>query len=143
MNTDFSSELRKQNNAMTFATLSLVFGVISLFSTCCCLPFIFSGIGITFALLSKRKGVPYSSFAKSGIITSVIGIILPFVIMIVILFSAMTTLKSEDAKQQFLDAYYEQYENQFHEEMPEDLKEEFENNVDILTDFFQDFPQPE
>lgn len=143
MNTGISSELRKQNNATAFAALSLVFGIISLFSTCCCLPFIFSGLGIMFALLSKRGAAPYSSFAKAGIISSVIGIVLSFIIMFVIFFASMTTLNDVNARREALDAYYERYENQMHEEMPDEIKEEVEKNMDNVVNFFQYFQLPE
>lgn len=69
-----SQEMKQPPNAM--ATASLVMGILALVTCCCCYGgMIFGGLGILFALLSRGDG-PLEGQAKTGMILSVIGLIL-------------------------------------------------------------------
>ena len=67
--------------AEKLATASMVLGIISLVSILCCCPFVFSAIGIVLALLSKGAEETLRPRAKTGIILSVIGIVVSIVLM--------------------------------------------------------------
>ena len=64
------------------ATAAFVLGIISLFSTLCCCPFIFSALGIILALLSKGAEKTLRPRAKTGLILSVIGMVVSLVLTI-------------------------------------------------------------
>ena len=63
------------------ATASMVLGIISLFSILCCCPFVFSAIGIVLALLSKGAEEALKPRAKTGLILSVVGLVVSFVLI--------------------------------------------------------------
>ena len=63
------------------ATASFVLGIISLFSILCCCPFVFSAIGIVLALLSKGAEETLRPRAKTGLILSIVGLGVSFVLM--------------------------------------------------------------
>jgi hypothetical protein len=64
----------KEQSADRLATAALVLGIISLVSTLCCCPFIFSAIGIVLALLSKGAEKVLRPRAKTGLILSIVGL---------------------------------------------------------------------
>ena len=64
----------KEQSADRLATAALVLGIISLVSTLCCCPFIFSAIGIVLALLSKGAEKMLRPRAKTGLILSIVGL---------------------------------------------------------------------
>lgn len=65
------------------STTSMILGIISIVtSCCCCIGIILGGLGLMFGCLSKVD-VNYDSKAKAGIITSVIGLILSVVSLII------------------------------------------------------------
>lgn len=63
----------KDAAADKLATASFVLGIISLVSVLCCCPFVFSGIGIVLALLSKGAEKTLRPRAKTGLILSIVG----------------------------------------------------------------------
>lgn len=65
------------------ATASLVMGILSLCSICCCMLFgvVFGVLGIIFAIMSK-KGERMDSQAKAGLILSIIGVAVTVLIII-------------------------------------------------------------
>lgn len=72
------SEPKQSPNNM--ATASLVMGILSLVSCCCYyVSFIFCGLGILFALLS-RTGEPMVGRAKVGLGLSIVGLVLAAVL---------------------------------------------------------------
>lgn len=78
-----SQDGKKPQNAL--ATASLVMGILALLTCCCCYGgMIFGGLGIIFALLSRGDG-PLSGQAKTGMILSVIGLLLGVAAMAVML----------------------------------------------------------
>ena len=64
----------REQSADRLATAALVLGIISLVSTLCCCPFIFSAIGIVLALLSKGAEKVLRPRAKTGLILSIVGL---------------------------------------------------------------------
>ena len=64
---------KREQSADRLAKAALVLGIISLFSTLCCCPFIFSAIGIVLALLSKGAEKALRPRAKTGLILSIVG----------------------------------------------------------------------
>ena len=71
---------QEKNN---MATASLVMGILSLCSICCCMLFgvVFGVLGIIFAIMSK-KGDRMDSQAKAGLILSIIGVAVTVLIII-------------------------------------------------------------
>ena len=72
----------KEQSADRLATASLVLGIISIVSVLCCCPFIFSAIGIVLALLSKGASDVLRPRAKTGLILSIAGLVISFVLTI-------------------------------------------------------------
>ena len=72
----------KEQSADRLATASLVLGIISIVSVLCCCPFIFSAIGIVLALLSKGASDALRPRAKTGLILSIAGLVISFVLTI-------------------------------------------------------------
>lgn len=91
-----------QGNA-TFATLSLVMGILSILSICCFSPmvFVFSGLGILFSCLSKGEHRrPGNAKAGMAICVSCLTIFTALVIFICTFFLV------SDKGQSFLQEYY-------------------------------------
>ena len=76
----FQPVYQEKNN---MATASLVMGILSLCSICCCMLFgvVFGVLGIIFAIMSK-KGDRMDSQAKAGLILSIIGVAATMLIII-------------------------------------------------------------
>ena len=72
----------KEQSADRLATASLVLGIISIVSVLCCCPFVFSAIGIVLALLSKGASDVLRPRAKTGLILSIAGLVISFVLTI-------------------------------------------------------------
>ncbi len=122
-----NDEMKKNKAASNFALASMIFGLISIFSIFCCLPFVFSGLGIVFALLSKRSDLEMLKPAKTGIITSIIGVISSLVVSIGIILISLSTLASENLTEDEWNKYYENYEAQYGMEVPEDSYEIYQD----------------
>lgn len=71
----------RERAADRLATASLILGIISLFSTLCCCPFVFSAIGIVLALLSKGAEKVLRPRARTGLILSVVGLAVSVILM--------------------------------------------------------------
>lgn len=92
-----SQEKKQPPNAM--ATASLVMGILALVTFCCCYGgMIFGGLGILFALLSRGAG-PLEGQAKTGMILSIIGLVLG--IMTLAFFLGFGMLGSAEFYQEF------------------------------------------
>lgn len=79
---------QEKNN---MATASLVMGILSLCSICCCMLFgiVFGVLGIIFAIMSK-KGDKMDGQARAGLILSIIGIAVT--VLVIIFFAAIEVL---------------------------------------------------
>ncbi len=69
-----------QGKSIPMATASLVMGILGLVTACCCYGgFIFGGLGILFALLSRPDGKLHGR-AMAGMILSIVAIVLSLVL---------------------------------------------------------------
>jgi hypothetical protein len=102
-NTYGGYSVRRKTNGFEIA--SMVMGILSII-TCCfgifSLPL--GALGILFALLSRRKGSSMSGLSITGIVTSVIGMLLG----ILIILGAILTLSNSDFREKYIDPVYEQ-----------------------------------
>ena len=134
-----NEELRmnaKNQASEKLANASFVLGIISLFSVFCCCPFVISAVGITLALASKGASECLKPKAKSGIIMSVIGLVISFAVIVgsVVMPIALAKLNpaiGENFKQQYIDVL----------EQNEDLYREMygDETYDMLEDFIENF----
>lgn len=68
---------------------SLIMGCLSLVTCCfCCIGIVFAVLGIVFAMISKGEG-PMRGEAKAGFITSLVGLSLNVIMIILYIVSAM------------------------------------------------------
>ena len=74
------------NQNLKFETLSLVFGIISIITGCCCLGCLFGIAGIVFFILSNND-IGTTKKNTSGLVTSIIGIVLSLIILIIAIVS--------------------------------------------------------
>lgn len=71
------------------ALASLVMGIIGIVTSCCCYGgLIFGSLGILFGLLSKTED-RFEGYAKAGLITSVIGMVMAMLLGIVLIIFAV------------------------------------------------------
>lgn len=100
---------QREQAAQGFATASLVLGIISLFSAFCCCPFIFSALGILFALLSKGAEKVLRDKARTGLLLSIIGMVVSVVLTIFTLVMPFVLIKTNpEYKKLFIEKYEEQ-----------------------------------
>lgn len=88
MNSQMNSATNSDNQNVAdgsgdgFSIASLVLGIISILTCCCCLlGLIFGVLGLVFALIAK-KGRAWDGMKIAGLICSIIGLILSFGVMI-------------------------------------------------------------
>ena len=111
MNEDNYNYNSKEAAADRLATASFVLGIISLVSVFCCCPFVFSAIGIILALLSKGASEHLRPRAKTGLILSVIGILVSIVVGIMtVAFPIMMLKTNPEYKKNILKTYEESLE---------------------------------
>lgn len=139
MEDNYNRDDAKEVAANRLATASFVFGILSLISALCCCPFIFSALGIIFALISKGTEKVLRSRAKLGMIFSGIGlgvsiilttftIGMPFVLMKVNPEYKKSFIQTyEDTMKENEAMFREVYGDEVYEQMQEDVME-FINN---------------
>ena len=98
--------------AETFATASMIFGILSILSVFCCCPIIVGALGMTFALLSKGGEKIMSGKAKIGLWTSVVGIVISLAITVGTILMPPILVKLNP---QYEQVYKDQYEAVFKE----------------------------
>ena len=108
MENDMSQYDKKERAADSLANASFVLGIISLVSILCCCPFIFSAIGIVLALLSKGAEETLRPRAKTGLILSIIGLVVSFVL---VGFSIALPVAMYKTNPEFRKNILEQYRN--------------------------------
>lgn len=108
----------RRTQSDTFKTMSLIFGLLSLF-TCMFIitTFIFAGLSILFALLSRTSEEKFSASAVGGILTSIAGMI-----CLVILFVFSYKLITLPEYREILNETYEQMYGQSFDELLEDAQ---------------------
>lgn len=123
MSEEILTRADKESAADKMATASFVTGIISIFSTLCCCPFVFSAIGITLALLSKGAKKVLSARAKTGLILSCVGI---GVSVIMITTSVGFPIFMIKTNPEYRDSFIESYES------------EIENNESLFRQMYGD-----
>ena len=131
-NTEYTD---KELAAERLANASFVLGIISLVSVLCCCPFVFSAIGIILALLSKGAEQTLRPRAKTGLILSIVGMVVSVVLLVftVVFPVVMYTTNPEFKKNidQEIVRSLEQQEDLFRQTYGDDLYErmleQFEN----------------
>ena len=102
-------DYQTQNIKNPFIAPCMLMGILSLLSFCTIVfPMIFGSLGILFGILAYRKGQKTGSDLKFGIISSAIGLIISFFLLIATLFLSFRMMD---------DPQYREYLNQVSEEM--------------------------
>lgn len=84
MDSNYHNQNVTADSENPFASASLILGILAFLSICTgILPFIFGGLSILFAVLSKRRQKPLLSSAFIGVAGSSISMVLSFVIIAV------------------------------------------------------------
>lgn len=128
----------KEAAADKLASASFVLGIVSLFSTLCCCPFVFSAIGIILALLSKGGEKVLRSKAKTGLMLSCIGMVVSVVLTIFTIALPIVLIKGNpEYKKVFIESYenaMEENEDAFRQMYGDEQYEEMEQQMlDILN----------
>lgn len=129
-------QMLKEQSAKKLANASYVLGIISIFSVFCCCPFVISAIGITLALVSKGASEALLPKAKTGLILSIVGMIVSFAIIIGSVVMPLVLAKLNPAiGENFKKQYIEVLENneQFYREMYGD--ETYETLEELIEQF--------
>ena len=136
MNEETVTKTDKEASADRLATAALVMGIISLFSTLCCCPFVFSAIGITLALLSKGAEKVLRSRARTGLILSGVGIGVSVILIEFTLVLPFVMIKTNpEFKESFMGGYeesLEQNEELFRQMYGDDVYEQMIRAFDNL-----------
>lgn len=136
MNEDNLTRNDKEASADKLATAAFVLGIISLVSTLCCCPFVFSAIGITLALLSKGAEKVLRPRAKTGLILSIAGIGVSIVMITVTIGFPIFMIKTNpEYKNSFIEGYEKELksnENLFRQMYGDDVYEEMQKMIDNL-----------
>ena len=78
-----SNQAAEESFSTGFAIASLVFGILSILGSCCCIGGLFSILGIIFGCLQKKdESDKKPGMAIAGIITSIIGILFSLIALI-------------------------------------------------------------
>lgn len=124
-------ESQAQTTEKSFAIASLVLGVLALMGFCTILlSFVFGGLSILFAILSRRKAKQLPGLSLGGLLCSISGIALAFVMLIMVLASLPSLLRNEAYMQQLNNTYESLYGQSF-EEM---LEESYGINIDDILE---------
>ncbi len=123
----------KEQSANRLATASMVLGIISLFSVLCCCPFVFSAIGIVLALLSKGASEVLLPRAKTGLVLSIVGLVVSAVLTaFTIAFPIVMYRTNPEFRKNFDDAMIrslEQDEELFRQIYGDDVYEQMEDVI--------------
>ena len=130
----------KEAAAERLATASMVLGIISLFSILCCCPFVFSAIGIVLALLSKGAEEALRPRAKTGLILSIVGLVVTVVLIgFTIAFPLVMYKTNPEFKKNFdkaieesLDQDEELYRQLYGDDVFDQMHEYFDTQEDSL-----------
>lgn len=126
-----------RNPGQTLAIISLVLGILSIFSIFGIYPsLIFGSIAIVLAILSKGYGKKMLGIAKAGIITAISGIALVLVVfgfMVSIMVKAISSLSGEQMVE-FGRQMDEQIEQQLGQDMEDLAGISYEDIMKIYAD---------
>ena len=136
MNEEYSNDEIRSAAADRLATAAFILGVISLFSTLCCCPFVFSALGIILALLSKGAEEVLRPKAKTGLILSIVGMVISVIITVFSIGLPVFMFKTNpEYKKMMLDTYeetLEENEGRFRQMYGDETFEEIEEMIESL-----------
>lgn len=140
MNEEDRVVLDKEAASQKLADAAFVLGIISLFSVFCCCPFVMSAIGIVLALLSKGASEALKPKAKTGLILSIVGLVISLCIVVgtVVMPFVLAKLNPEignQFKQEYRDTIIQNEE--LFRQMYGD--ENYDEIVDSMDDFLEMF----
>lgn len=120
------------NQPNSMATASLVLGILAIISICCVYgSYLFGGIAITLALLSRGRNNKLSTNALIGTILSIIGMVISTVIIAI----AVISIFSYGSFSDFMNEYETFYEEIYGEEFPfRSDTFNYDNNEDYYND---------
>lgn len=134
MNEGYENNQRKEIAADSLATAAFVFGIISLFSTICCCPFLFSALGIILALLSKGAEEVLRPRAKTGLILSVIGFVISIILVVFSIgFPLFMFMTNPQYKENMIETYeetLEENEGMFRQTYGDEVYEQMQELID-------------
>jgi hypothetical protein len=108
--------IRAMRSQQAFAAASFALGVVAIVCACCIyLSLVCGALSIIFAVLSKNTENTYSRQAKTGILLSVIGIILSIVMLTVTLGLEIRNAGGIDSFIQKYEKIYDNYNDYFEE----------------------------
>ena len=130
----------KEAASEKLANASFVLGIISLFSMFCCCPFIISAVGITLALASKGASEALKPRAKTGLILSIVGIVISVFVALATLVMPIVLAKlnpeiGEQFKQEYRDTITEN-EDLFRQIYGDEEYDNVLDSMDELLDMF-------
>lgn len=124
----------KELSADRLATASFVLGIISLVSVLCCCPFVFSAIGIVLALLSKGASEELRPRAKTGLILSIAGLVISFVLTAFTIVFPLVMYKTNPEFRrninEVMEKTFEQDEELFRQLYGDDVFEQMKNIIE-------------
>ncbi|MBO5994455.1 MAG: hypothetical protein J6Z22_07820 [Lachnospiraceae bacterium] len=92
----------------SFATAALICGLLSVFTFWTAfLPLVFGGMGIVFAVLSRREDRPFPSASWWGVVASLIGIFMGIVILYYVMTNMVIPMMTDPAFYQEMKIYYQ------------------------------------
>lgn len=96
------------NSIRNFATASLILGVLSTLTFWTgILPFVFGGLSILFAVLSRREDRPFPSASWWGIAASCIGLFMGALILYFAVVSYVIPMMTDPAFYQEMNTFYQ------------------------------------
>lgn len=117
-----------------FASASLVLGILSLVLGCCCYVSIpLGGLGILFAILSKKTAV-MEGRARAGLGLSIAGLVLSILLTIIALFSFVTySTRTGMSMEEYMDQYFREIYGEDAPNIDSDLLEDYlrDNGIDF------------
>ena len=126
--------MQREQSAQGFATAALVFGILSIISAFCCCPYIFSALGIIFALLSKGAEKILRDKARMGLMLSIIGMVVSIVLTIFSIVMPLVLIKNNpEYKKIFIETYensLKENERMIREVYGDDVYEEMQRYID-------------
>ena len=116
---DNSTRQYNEDNRGNFPIATRICGIVSmslglLSVVACCLGYLsipIGALGILFAVLSRRKGKPLPRICKTGLVLSIIGMVIGFAMLLLTIYSTIT---NPNFWEYFRDTY-EQYEEMYKE----------------------------
>ncbi len=123
-------EGQKEQSSKGLAFASMILGIASI--CCCCISLPLGGVGIALAILSRRENREMLTQAKTGMITSIIGVVISMIAFFFLMIGGLVAV-AEDGGEEFWKEYEKQYETQYHQEVPEGTYELYKDMIESFS----------